>query len=126
MKSYVEFAYYSNGFGGSAIPESDFDAAAKKASAFVRYYTDNRIEEPDDDVRDATCAVAENIYTADLLAVKKKEAAEKGIHREDNDGYSVTLLTPGELNSGIAAAEKKNSAIVRQYLAHTGLLYRGV
>ena len=108
----ADYEYYSKQYGGTKIAEADFLRLSNRAAAYVCYLTFDRALSCNlDCVKDAVCAVAEE-YAA--------EEARGGIQSENNDGYSVTY------EGGAKSAEEKRYAIVRENLAHTGLMYRGV
>lgn len=112
--AYADYSFYTQKFFGNAIAESDFERLAFRASNFLDYYTMNRAKDysKDDSVKYACCAVAEAYQTAE------RTGAKKGIASESVGSYSVSY------NSDATAREELTKAAI-QYLAHTGLLYRG-
>ena len=77
----TDFEYYCDMFAGKEITDiSEFDSCEIKARAFVDKITFGRITQMSDDVKNAVCAVCEEIS-----AMEGKE----GIKSESNDGYSV-------------------------------------
>lgn len=126
MVSYVNYEYYRESFLGNAIPEESFDRIAKSASAFIREITFDRVS-PDDipeDVKDAVCAVCETVYQEEERIQKSGSSQE--VKSMSTDGESVSYITEGSdgKSRGDVMWEKKY-AVARQYLIHTGLLYRG-
>lgn len=112
--SYADYSFYFNDFGGRAIEEPDFARLALRASQFIDYFTMNRAKNytEDDAVKSACCAVAEA-----YLAVEKIDS-KVGISSESVGSYSVSYSNSNNTRDAIANA-------ARQYLTHTGLLYRG-
>lgn len=111
---YADFAYYKTSFLGSAISEPDFPQLALRASQFLDYYTQNRAKDytKDDSVKNACCAVAEAFQASEQLKAKS------GIASESVGSYSVSYTKDNTAKSELAD-------VARQYLAFTGLLYRG-
>lgn len=108
----VSYEYYTTQYGGTKIKKADFKRLEGRAAAYVNYLTFDRAGKSGlDCVRDAVCAVAEE-YAA--------EEARGGMQSENNDGYAVVYSEDTD------GAEKRRYAIVREYLAHTGMMYRGV
>lgn len=126
---FANFDFYTNQFLGSMIPKDDFDAAALRASQFLEYYTRGKVKENADmeAVKMATCALAEEYYT--VLAAQRlaqQTATEGDIESQTVGSYSVKYRSKAETAHALAAVSRvKLAEIARQYLAHTGLLYRG-
>lgn len=137
--TYVDYYFYQDSFMGSTIPPEAFEQAAKRAWNFVRYYTGGKSEKATDEetayaVKMACCAVAEQYYIADAAkqaAVQGLKAAEAGgeIQSETVGSHSITRRSGGDTAKAMLAAssEARSTAAeaARQYLAGTGLLYRG-
>lgn len=111
---YADYDFYVGQYFGTAITENDFPRLSLRASQFLDYYTMNRAKDytQDDAVKYACCAVAEA-----YLAVEQSQA-KRGISSESVGSYSVSYRDDQTANSALANAAK-------QYLAFTGLLYRG-
>ena len=74
----------------------------------------------------ACCALAEEYHT--ILTAKRHEnqTADGEMQSQTVGGYSVTYRSRGEaLSEASAQAQSRLAQVARQYLAHTGLLYRG-
>lgn len=113
---YADFADYSK-YGGT-MPEADYRRLSRKASAFLDKVTFDRIAagQPEavmEKVRAACCAVA------DAYLLNEQGG---GVAAETNDGVSVTYVAG--VGSKTDAQRLREAAAL--YLAHTGLLYRGV
>lgn len=117
---YADFEFYDETYLGDTIPEDEFPKYAKRASEWVDYATFNRIErmnqeEIPEDVKEATCAVADRLYAYNHADNRDKAS-------ESNDGYSVSYRdnqSEEALKSGIREA-------IYKHLMKTGLLYRGI
>jgi hypothetical protein len=134
--TYADFEYYSGIFMG-AVSEEDFPRLAVRASSFLDYYTRNKAADNAtlDAVKMCCCALVDKyavIEAAQALAQKNLASAavnDAEIKSETVGGYSRTLATGGE--SALSAlnatdgAKKLLAETCREYLAHTGLLYRG-
>lgn len=122
MIEYADREFYENSFHGEIIPENAFPGVILKASIFLKFLTFSRVDELQEipeEVKLATCAVAETMYQ-DMQA---KDGAGREIASENNDGYSVSFVTSQSDNVG--TIEHRCKKIAYPYLAHTGLLYRG-
>ena len=129
MQKLVDIIYYADKYKGTDIPTSLFDEYAMKASSRVVYFTTKSIKEITDDIRNATCEIAELIYSQDtlkkrLLNGEKEKASETvGPHSVTYVNMSSTIgknvLTQNEL-------EKECYKIYLRHLSHTGLCFRGV
>lgn len=133
---YADYEYYFGTYMG-AVSEEDFPRLAVRASSFLDYYTQGRAADNADldAVKMCCCALVDKyavIDAAQTLATKKLvKAACSGdeVKSETVGAYSRTLATGGE--SALSAlnvtdgAKKLLAATCNEYLAHTGLLYRG-
>lgn len=117
---YIDYSYYTDTYKGSSIPESAFDRVANKAQAKIDYYTFNRIDETADymnKVKMCCCDIAEQIYTHDTAKTGNGIASEKVYD------YSVTYVSQKETEQ---AFNSKIVSCINEWLAMTGLLYRGL
>lgn len=115
---YADFSYYAGNYGGT-MPEADYRRLSRQASAFLDKVTFDRIAagQPEavmEKVRAACCAVA------DAYLLNEQGG---GVASETNDGVSVTYVA-GVSNAKTDDQRLQEAAVL--YLAHTGLLYRGV
>lgn len=111
LARYADYEFYKDKYLGQKIQESMFDALALQATNYINYITFGRIDQENaaEDVKLATCAVAEVILKNEESGGKSSETVGK---------LSVTYNTKG-------TAERKMYSAAYPYLAHTGLLYRG-
>lgn len=119
----LDYAYYSQEFGGDIIPEERFDYVIQKAEMYLNMFTFERLKDRDYDnvVKNCLCDMAETIYNI------KKRGNDMVKKSENNDGYSVSFVT--EITDGQDIREvlrKKLYGIAECYLMNTGLLYLGV
>lgn len=108
---YADYNFYTGSFLGSDISEADFPRLALRASQFLDYYTRGKAEKNPDlvDLKMACCAVAE---------AYSKAGNKSGIKSESVGSYSVSYADEKETSAALVS-------VARQYLANTGLLYRG-
>ncbi len=112
---YVDYEFYKNTYGGTLTADI-FASLVVSASSIVDYYTFNRIKEPDTKVKYAVCELID--YLAELKATGGKEVASETVGT-----HSITYVTAKDSRDPVKA---KQRSIVAKYLAHTGLMYRGV
>lgn len=135
---YADYDFYRDSYLGSALDGEEFPRLALRASRFLDYYTKGQIAAyaGEDEIKSACCALAEQyklLEKAEALAqsaLTQSESCPGGeILRETVGSHSVTRRGGGE--SAKAAQEAAGKAkmsmavLARQYLAGTGLLYRG-
>lgn len=133
MNSYIDYNDYTK-FGGNLIPQNDFDKFAKGASYEIRLRIQNRdISNFENEVKDATCSVADILYNQFTEKEKIKNIVsgnEKVITSEKVGDYSrnISAITLNDLLSLSSDEEtsKEINKIVEQYLLFTGLLYGGI
>ena len=135
--AYADFEYYANTYLGTAIEYNDFSRLSLRASAFLDYYTQGRAAKNAelDALKMCCCAIAEQyqyIDTAKALAQKSitSSLGNNGELQSQTVGsWSKTYRSGGgsaqQALSSVQAAQSALTAIAQQYLAGTGLLYRG-
>ena len=133
---YADYTYYFGTYMGT-VSEENFPRLAVRASSFLDYYTRNRAADNADldAVKMCCCALVDKyavIEAAQALAMKNianAAANDAEVKSETVGSYSRTLATGGE--SALSAlnatdgAKKLLAETCMEYLAHTGLLYRG-
>ena len=112
----VEYAFYTDSYGGRRISPVDWTRLEIKAEQRLNGFTRGRCSgewsgEPWE--KSAKCAVCE---MAELLLTDEKTAGKTS---ENNDGYSVSFDTTDPIDNRLYK-------IARVYLGSTGLLYAGV
>ena len=133
--TYADFEYYFSTYMG-AVSEDDFPRLVARASSFLDYYTRNKAQDNADldAVKMCCCALVDKyqlIEAAQQLAATKLTNAATGddVKSETVGGYSRALAIGGEAAasalSATDGAKKMLAATCNEYLAHTGLLYRG-
>lgn len=119
------------------VSEEEFPRLSVRASSFLDYFTLGKVESHADldAVKMCCCALVDKyklIEMANDLAAKRLADAAKNdaeVKSETVGSYSRTLASGSE--SALAAmntsdgAKKLLADTCREYLAHTGLLYRG-
>ena len=151
--AYADYEFYVNEIIGTtddysdmldklAIQKGDFPRLANKASDFIDYYTRNKAKSVTDEdiltaLGKACCAIAEAMYaTEQTKAIAAKQAAaalssaNPELKSESVGSWSVSYATSGDYGSltGVDAVKAERAGyaqIALEYLAHTGLLYRG-
>jgi hypothetical protein len=118
MTNYADSVYYTNTYKGAVIDTASFDLYARKATQIIKRYTFNRVAENSipDDVKMCCCELAETIY-------KHEKTEDNGnIASEKVGEYSVSYVDKEKAEQMF---EGKCYKIITQWLAMTGLLYRG-
>ena len=109
--------------------EDVFTFFEKKARRAVDLHTINRIQTLEDIpevVKDCVCELAELLYQADKLDNQGLSEGVAGpLTSYSNDGQSGS----DDVNQSLYTADgrkKEVNRIIRSYLLHTGLMYKGV
>ena len=133
--AYADYTYYYGTYMGT-MSEEDFSRLAVRASSYLDYYTRDKAKDNAelDAVKMCCCALVDVyklIETAKELANKDMTAglSSDAIQSETVGGYSRSMRSGGEgasssLQAGLDA-KKQLAATAMEYLANTGLLYRG-
>lgn len=127
----INYDYYHNTYGGT-IPENSFNQKAIEASSKVNHYTYNRINNDniDDNVRNATCEVADLLYNQEQLKLKitTNSSENNDIASESLGPRSITYVNKLSVQaSQLMSDEEKDKAIYKicyNYLITTGLMDR--
>lgn len=138
---YADYSFYTGTFYGTAIKEADFPRFASRASDFLDYYTRGKAAAVEDEatltaLAKACCAVAEQIQadeTAKALGLKATQTALASstpeLKSETVGSYSVGYATASDYvrsgSGGVREVRAAYAAVAQEYLATTGLLYRG-
>ena len=125
MAAYVDYAYYSTTYGGTAIATAEFTAYANRASAYIDYVTMDRAvalmslvsPSPEETaliskVKNAVCAVADQLhaYSSDGGIIASESVGSHSVTYADREKQTLT---------------KKLSTAAYPFLAHTGGMFRG-
>ena len=105
---YVDFAYYLENYKGNKATEENFYNVALKATKYVDRITFSMADEEDENVKNAICAVIDELCTSDALGY---------IASESNDGYSISYKNYEKTQNLYQAAK---------LFLPPELLYRGV
>lgn len=129
----VDYEYYSNTYkGGDNIPlsKSQFNELCLNSSEKVNYYTNNRINDDNNDkkVKDTVCEIVDLLFKQETLKQKMNDdkssiASETvgphSINYNNKSNYQAQqILSEEELN-------RKCYQICYINLVHTGLMFRG-
>lgn len=120
---YASYAFYEDEYFGSALTEQEFARASKRASAFIDYYTLGKAKSyPDTDnaVAMCCCALAEQYQIIENAKAQSMSGGE--VKSQTVGAWSKTYASGTETAE---AARKVLADIAMEYLAATGLLYRG-
>ena len=127
MAAFVDLAYYTGTYKGTAIPTASFALYADRATTAVEFHTFERagvIVTANTDtatitkIKMATCAAADALYYADQQA----SGGAGTVASERVGDYSVSFAVSPD--TALTTNAKVSNAI-REYLAFTGLLFRG-
>lgn len=125
MKTYADYAFFIEQYGG-AMDEESFRKAIIGASQYIRYITMNRSDNTDaEEIKYAACAVAD-VYYSTIIAEENGNSKALGKKSETIDGYSVTYVTDrADGETAEIFFKKKAYEAVKQWLGPIGLLYKG-
>ena len=137
--NYANYSYYSGNYGGSMIPEEQFDYCSARASEYIDQQTYDRLvndvpEELINKVSSCCCELAESIYTYASITDGSAVAGAGTIASESNGKYSVTYqngsdrigVISARLHGGQSGLEDIYGTVIHKHLDITGLLYSGV
>lgn len=120
---YASYAFYEDEYFGSALTEQEFARASKRASSFIDYYTMGKAKGyPDTDgaLAMCCCALAEQYQIIENAKAQSMSGGE--VKSQTVGAWSKTYASGTETAE---AARKVLADIAMEYLAATGLLYRG-
>lgn len=135
---YADYEFYQSCYFGNQIKAADFPRLAVRASSFLDYYTRGKAEKNSNlkSLKMACCALAEQYQAIDQAQALVKKSLDESLKSSGGElqsqsvgGWSKSYRSGGE--SAISAAESAKAAqaglvnVALQYLAGTGLLYRG-
>lgn len=124
--AYADYEDYKHIYFGNVIPEADFGRLAERAGEYVDFVTFNRLRTDTasrelDEVIKCNCALAELIYNYEQSSVDgdMQKVSEKV------GEYSVQYATATDSSGHVLNLNEKKAVLAKQYLGHTGLMYRG-
>lgn len=116
----INYNEYKDFSFGSVIPEEKFVAYADFAMEYINYITMNRLKT----MNEAPVEARKAVYAVINEKARIEKDKQDGIITSEKVGdYSVSFSRPTDSRS---TEEKRLYKVARMYLAHTGLLYRGV
>ena len=122
---FADYVFYEEVFHGDLLTGEEFPKYADRADVWLEYFTRGRVSRPDlpetvfTAVKKAECAVADALRMSGPPSADRDPAVQK----ETVGDYSVSFRSAAELD---AETRNRISGIIARYLAHTGLLYRGI
>lgn len=121
----VDYRFYVENYDGNMIPEDALKKMILKANTYLSNIMHQSPDEKDLElVQFCLCEAAELIYQDEK---RKAEHDGREVQSENTDGYSVTYATESEAGKmAVNSLQRKVYAVIRRYLAPTGLLYAGV
>lgn len=87
MIPYADYNWYKETYKGYETREEEFSSLALKASKYLDKITFGRIDDADENIKLAMCAVVDEMH---------KTAKVSHIASESNDGYSISYKNTGE------------------------------
>lgn len=124
--AYVDYKFYQDEYAGKLIAEGEFSYYENKAEVLIKDMTFGKSDTYDgDEVKYATCAVAEQFYLSEGKSSLNASSLPLGISSERVGEYSVTYAnntSDARLNSALKSAK----SCIKYYLGNSGLLYRGI
>lgn len=119
---YANYTFYTEKYLGSALTEEEFARAATRASSFIDYYTMNKAatyNDVNDVLAMCCCALAEQYK---IIENAQAQSMSGELQSQTVGAWSKTYKSGTDT---AADARKALSDIAMDYLAGTGLLYRG-
>ena len=120
---YADFEFYTIEYLGSELDETAFNQNAVRASSYLDYITMGKAEENAGlyALKMACCALAEQYQL--FITAQKRASSESGeVQSETVGSWSKSYRSGSET---METSKAQMAVIANQYLAHTGLLYRG-
>ena len=131
----VDYHYYTEQFLGESIPQEAFPRLERQAENYLNYITQAKAlsvtEEKKEIVKDCICALAEYYQTLEDIDKKVTGETEKIVSSVSVGTYSISYDTSAQsiekdMRKGGTERQKRLYTIAKEYLAWTGLLYKGV
>ena len=119
MTNYADYAYYTETYKGAVIDTASFDYYARASSQVIRRFTFGNINESavPDEVKMCCCELAEHLF---IVEKQIKEAGGKTSEKVGEYSVSYEKLVDVRANGDLQSYQ-----IIQNWLAMTGLLYRG-
>ncbi len=118
----VDYIFYVKKYNGTLIgSEEALKLPIQKANTYLNQVMHRKPKEKElEQVQLCLCEIAELIYQDE---VNRREHGGRRVRAESTDGYSVNYVAKETSDDSF---QKSVYAVIRRYLAHTGLLYLGV
>ena len=127
MAAFIDLAYYTGTYKGVAIPADSCYRYAERATSMIEFQTFERAgviitaatdTATIDKIKMATCAAADALYFADQQASGGAGTVASERVGDHSVNYAISAETALSVNAKVSNA-------IREYLAFTGLLFRG-
>ncbi|ADZ82555.1 MULTISPECIES: hypothetical protein [Cellulosilyticum] len=123
--AYADYSFYKTEYAGSMVPEADFPRLASRSSEYIDSVTFDRLVNDEtlisDKVKKACCALAELTYSYE----QSSQEGDMQKVSEKVGEYSVQYAAATDKSGHVLNINEKKHTLAKQYLAHTGLMYRG-
>lgn len=127
---YVDFTYYTDNFGGTAITAESFNTYERKARVFLDNVTFNRLQADATlitaIVKDCMCEIMDTNFNLD----EKAKETDGSLISSETVGNTTTSYVISDIEKNSVDRSQINKAkyynIAKEYLSNTGLLYRGI
>jgi len=118
MTNYADSTYYTDTYKGAVLDAASFDSYAAKATQTIKLHTFNRIRDNNipDEAKMCCCELAEYLYKQD------NKDHDEDVQSEKKGEWSNTYVSGKEAEE---IRQIKIREIIYNWLAMTGLLYRG-
>ena len=105
MAVYAEYEYYTDEYGGTAIPQACWKPVALMATAKFNELTFGRITEATEAVKNAMCHIAEILHHGDVVSESLGETsrtyAQKSAEQKCYEAASMWLNGTGLMYAGV-------------------------
>ena len=118
MTNFVDYAYYTDTYKGAVLDTASFDLYVRKATQTIKSQTFNMVDENNipDEVRMCCCELAEYLYK------QENKDHDEDVQSEKKGEWSTSYVSGNEAEE---LKQSKTREIIYNWLAMTGLLYRG-
>ena len=132
---YTTFEFYESKYYGDSIKESSFpkweDRATMKLDQLTYGHIDDAaMEEFDEQIQKATCALADLLYQIDYKTTHASDEKGGNVKSMSSGGRSISFGTNETLVDKVLGDKVAQTRLcydtVCEYLSGTGLLYAGV
>lgn len=123
--AYADYEFYTSTYFGTTISSEDFPGLTERASRYIDYVTRNRAQSATgkaaEDVKNATCAIAETLQLEGQLS-KNAFSADRIVTSESVDGWSRSFGSASPSNVELQMISGRKLEALQIYLSPHGLL----